>query len=105
MKNPQHKVTVNQGSVREFAANGAQSQIEVLYRLTAEAVKRLKLIPAKAFRRQPRFEGGKPSTHDILRWLNDLSEESSKEDLFFLRQLHATLRSRVRQVVIDEVGA
>lgn len=105
MKNPKHRVTVNKGAVRQMALNGTALQAEQLFLATAPAVKRLGLAPAKAFRRQPRYEGGKPGVHDVMRWIGDLDADSPAEELAFLRQLNSTVRARLPQKVVDKVEA
>lgn len=94
MKDPKQMVTVNKGAVRQLAMNGTDLQAAEILAHTGPAMQRLGLSPAKAFRRQPRYEGGRPCIHDLIRWLDDLAPGSPAEELMFLRQLDSTVRAR-----------
>lgn len=94
MKDPKQMVTVNKGAIRQLAMNGTDQQVAEISLHTGPVMEKLGLKPAKAFRRQPRYEGGKPGIHDLIRWLDDLVPESPAEELMFLRQLDSTVRAR-----------
>jgi len=103
MPDPTHSVTINKGAVKELALYGPQDRAEALYKETYPVMKKLGMEPGRVFRPQKRFEGGRPCIHDIIPWLESLTEESAEEEKTFLRRLHATVRSRAHQDVIAKV--
>jgi len=103
MPDPKSSISINKGAVQELALYGPQDRVEALYRETFQTTKRLGLEGGKVFRKQARFQGGRPSIHDIIRWLNSLTTESSEEELVFLKRLHTTVRNRTHEDVIARV--
>jgi hypothetical protein len=107
MGHPDRKVAINVGAVKELAVHGAQDRVEALYRETARTVERLGITvgpKTKGFRRLKRFQGGRPSVHDVTRWLDDIENtEKYADDVVMLKALHATCRARAHQDVVEEV--
>jgi len=98
MKNPDHKVSINEGAVQELALYGSKDNVTALMGLTAATLARLKIKRLKgvpAFAKIKAYEGGRPSVLDIKRWLDDLSYDARYvEDVEFLKRLHVTLANR-----------
>jgi len=109
MKNPDYKVSINFGTVQELAVNADQQRAGQLLAETTRTMKRLKLDAGKAkvLGNSPRFQGGRPSIHDIVRWLNDIdiSKAGYKKDVKFLQRLHVTLKARAHEDVVEEIEA
>jgi hypothetical protein len=107
MGHPDRKVVINEGAVKDLALHGGQDRVESLYRETHRTLVRLGLDPkakVRAFSRQKRFTGGRPSVHDVVRWLDDIeNNDKYVEDVKYLKHLHATCRGRAHQDVIDAV--
>ena len=108
MVHPNRQVVIKQDAVIELALYGVPERIEPLYRETGRTLKRLGATAGgrvRVFQQAPRFEGGRPSVHDIVPWLNDLEANDPKyvDAINFLKRLHATLRSRSYAVVVAEV--
>ena len=82
MGNPQHKVSVNFDAVHEFAVHGPQDRIESLFIETHRTVQRLGLTVGnvKILPSTTRNMGGRPSVHDLTRWLDNLDTENEKYD-------------------------
>ena len=111
------KVSINKGAVQEFALYGPQDRVEALFRETHRTLQRLglKADGAKALTKSPRFQGGRPSVHDIKRWLDDLRVPGNtegaevtaalKKDLNWLKRLHLTVKGRSHTDVVKKTEA
>ena len=95
---PQRKVSVNKGTLIEAALYAGPEKIEPIYSEVCRTLERLEVDPsgAKPFGGVRRTEGGRPSIHDVVYWLDDLKNERKyTRDIRFLKRLYATLKERV----------
>lgn len=95
-------VSMNRFAIVDFVLYGPETPVEVLFRQLFSAVKRIgKPVTGRAFRLPPKGQGQWPNLHDVVRWLDSLSDQEEKaEEVAFLFKLFNTTRNRVRPELV-----
>jgi hypothetical protein len=94
-------ISINRHSLVDMALFGPKERVEALFRETRKTLVRLgtDAKSAKPLTSPPRGSGNWPNIHDVMRWLDSLTD---KDNLTFLKRLHATLKPRVSRAVRRE---
>ena len=104
---PKRKVTVNHDGLICGACYDGPDKLEAIYRLTAPTLVRLGYDPktdGKARTKPPGTGGNTPNTLDLKRWLDSLEDTPDNEgEINFLLVIHATIRGRLADTVLDKV--